>query len=197
MPVRSYPKPTNFDDDVYLPGSKFLASCPKPNSNQWSSHSYWQRSLSDMSDLYLRICSYCSTWIPHSTGVHSIDHFIAKDLDPSLAYIWENFRYVSTRFNSRKGLRTIIDPFNIKLDTLIIDFASLMIHPNPNISDQDLLVLLSDTIEYLKLNDDDDLVNERFYYYQRYLSKKITLDFLQEHCPFIAYEIVRQGLIVK
>lgn len=81
-----------------------------------------------------------------------------KSVAPELAY--ECFRYVSSRFNSRKGTRLILDPFELEGDWFVLGFPSLLIKPNPNLlPDQKKAVL--NTITILKLNTDETLVQER------------------------------------
>ena len=188
-------EPANFDRLVRQPGSKFLATVPNPTDAQWTKKSYWQRALPDMRNAYNKICAYCACWIPHSTGSHSIDHFTAKKINPQLAYEWNNFRYVSSRFNSRKGIKAIVDPLAMIVQWFVIDFTTFLIKPNKAVLTAEELKLANDTISILKLNDDEDLVNERQVYFQDYKTGEITFDYLKRQAPFIATEIERQNLL--
>ena len=149
IPLQPQPEPIDFSQRVRTPGAKFLKQIPKPTSKQWKGKEYWQRVLPDMRQAYKGICAYCAQWIPHSTGNHSIDHFIPKSTAPDLAYEWNNFRYVSSRFNSRKGQRSIIDPFQLENDWFTLSFPSLLIKPHPNLPSHQKTVVL-DTINILK-----------------------------------------------
>ena len=193
IPVEASPEPTSFQEKVRLPGGRFLAEVPNPTTSQWKSRAYWQRMLPDMRKAYKGICSYSSLWIPHSTGNHSVDHFIPKSQEPYLAYEWNNYRYASARFNSRKGLHPIADPFQLFPDSFVLNFKSFFILPNPILESFQKQQLL-DTIEYLKLNDDDDLVNERQDWYLSYQDGHISFEHLSKKALFIAYELTRQGL---
>ncbi len=147
-----------------------------------------------MRSAYGQMCAYCAIWIPYSTGNHSVDHFVSKSVQPDLAYDWSNYRYVSARFNSRKGTRAILDPFRLLEPAFVIDFSSLLLKANPALTaDQQRLAL--DTIEILKLNSDDDLVTERQSWTDAYRTGRITFEFLESKAPFIAYELQRQGLV--
>lgn len=194
LPVNSFAEPSYFNLEVRIKGNNFLAGNPHPNSKEWSEHAYWQICLPDMRKLYNGICNYCSTWIPHSTGQHSVDHFIDKNGTPTEAYEWHNYRYASSRFNSRKSTRTIIDPIGLPPETFILDFANFYIKTNPSLSDPSLKRLADNTINFLKFNDDDELVNERFQFFDDYKNGAITFRYLQSHAPFLASEIERQGL---
>lgn len=193
IPVSIQPEPIDFTEQVRIPGKKFLANVPKPNSQQWRGKEYWQRALPDMRKAYNSICAYSAFWIPHSTGNHSIDHFIPKSIQPHLAYEWPNYRYVSARFNSRKGTHTIVDPFKLQPGWFILDFHSFLIKPNPALATVQKHKLW-ETIKHLKLNDDEDLVIERQTWYLNYLNKEISFEHLKKKAPFIALEVERQNL---
>jgi len=195
IPVSRQNEPCDFSTLVRIPGQKFLKKVPRPTAQQWKHREYWQKILPEMRSAYHQVCAYCATWIPYSTGNHAVDHFIPKSVRPSLAYEWSNYRYVSSRFNSRKGTSTILDPFTLGEASFTIDFSSFLLKANP-----DLPVArqsqIRDTIEILKLNADDDLVDERQAWIEDYRSGQITLDHLQKNAPFIAYELRRQDLVV-
>lgn len=194
IPVEPQPEPEYFSTDVRQPGAEFLAAVPKPTTKQWKGKEYWRKVLPDMRIAYNRTCAYCATWIPHSTGSHSVDHFIPRDVKPALAYEWDNFRYVSARFNSRKSTRTILDPFQIEQDWFVIDFSSFLIRPNPNLA-PDVRNAVENTIDILGLNSDDDLVEERQGYVEDFFARGFPFEHLKKNVPFIAYELERQGMI--
>jgi 5-methylcytosine-specific restriction endonuclease McrA len=194
IPVQPQPEPPVFNELVRVPGKQFLAEVPTPTTKQWEGKEYWRRALPDMRKAYKSICTYCAHWIPHSTGNHSIDHFVPRFREPNLAYEWSNFRYVAARFNSRKGTRAILDPFNLLPNWFIIDFTSLFVKPNPDLLLSQKEAVL-ETIKHLKLNEDDDLVAEREAWIQNYRDGHISFSFLKKQAPFIAYELERQGLL--
>lgn len=193
IPVKEQPEPDNFDERVRVAGMEFLAQEPHPSSQQWKGKEYWRRVLPDLRKSYGGVCAYCANWIPYGTGSQSVDHFVPKSEQPSLAYEWTNFRYVSARFNSRKGTRPILDPFQLEMNWFVIDFNTHYVHPNPSLllEQQDLV---NDTIRVLKLNEDDDLVEERYEWSMNYRCGEIPFDHLKRYYPFIAYEISRQGI---
>lgn len=192
IPIALKPEPPNFSDTVRNPGQEFLKQVPNPTTKEWKEHAFWQKILPDMRRAYNSLCSYCATWIPHSTGSHSIDHFISKAVIPTLAYEWDNFRYVSSRFNSRKGTRFILDPIDIDYGWYTLDFCSFLIKPNSDLSEENRK-LVSDTIDILKLNDDEKLVTERQTWFCDLLNGEINFDHLKKKAPFIAYELERQN----
>ena len=194
IPVPAQPESIHFSKQVRIPGQQFLSKIPKPTSQQWRGREYWQRVLPDMRKAYDSICAYSAFWIPHSTGNHSIDHFIPKSKQPSLAYEWHNYRYVSARFNSRKGTHNIVDPFKLLSGWFRLDFKSFLIKPNSELSANQKDKLWK-KIKHLKLNDDEDLVIERQTWYLNYLNKEISFEHLKKKAPFIALEAERQDLI--
>ena len=194
IPVEMQVEPSSFNQKVQQPGKLFLQQVPRPRSNEWIGHSYWQKILPEMRIAYRRTCAYCAQWIPHGTGRHSVDHFLPRYTHPELAYEWKNFRYVSARFNSRKSTREILDPFQIEQDWFMIDFSSFFIRPNPDLPSH-IQQRVKHTIQELKLNDDEDLVRERQDHVCCYCLGEISLSYLERRAPFIAYELKRQGLV--
>jgi len=194
IPVKLQPEPKHFEDRVRKPGMRFLEKVSHPTQEQWKKKAHWQKILPCMRTAYNSVCAYSAHWIPHSTGNHSVDHFIPKTQDPSLAYEWTNFRYVSVRFNGRKGTRSILDPFKLLPNWFILNFKSFFVKPNPNLSPEQQ-ESINQTIEYLKLNEDDDLVNERVAWCSDYRDGHISFTHLKKRAPFIAHELERQGLL--
>jgi uncharacterized protein (TIGR02646 family) len=196
LPILRKNEPDEFHELVRAPGHLFLAEKPHPRVAEWKGKEYWQKSLPQMRAAYNSICAYCACWIPYSTGSQSVDHFISKKTRPDLAYEWSNYRYSSTRFNSRKGTKTILDPFTLPAEWFVIDFTTLFIKPNSGTLTAAQKQQVENTIEILHLNDDDELVRERQEYYHCYLTGEILYSYLVEKAPFIGYEIHRQGMII-
>lgn len=196
MPVSLQPEPADFAERVTMPGRKFLLEVPNPTVEQWKGKEYWQQALPGMRKAYQEICTYCAHWIPHSTGNHSIDHFIPKSQNPALAYNWNNFRDIAARFNSRKGTRIILDPFQLLPEWFVVDFASFFIRAHPDLLPEQKAAV-NQTIRVLHLNADDDLVFERQSWIASYQQGDISFAHLQRHAPFLAYELQRQGLLTN
>jgi hypothetical protein len=194
IPVEPYPEPGVFQTVVREPGRRFLLVKPHPVSIDWRGYEYWRLVLPHMRVGYCEVCSYSATWIPASVGCHSVDHFIPKSQNPTLAYEWTNYRYVSARFNARKGIKSIVDPFTLQPGCFVLDFKSFLIFPNATLDDMSREAI-TQTIEILRLNSDDDLVNERVIYFNEFISGEVTFTHLKKRAPFIAFEIERQGLL--
>ncbi|PMD95549.1 hypothetical protein BWI97_14430 [Siphonobacter sp. BAB-5405] len=194
LKIDLHSEPLDFDKDIRTRGLEFLKTTPNPNQNQWKSHAYWTSSLETMSNLYNGVCNYCAVKLGRHATKGSIDHFIPKSQNPNLAYEWNNFRFCSTRFNTKKGVGKILDPSTINNDWFCIDFSNLFVCVNPTILDPILFKKIDDTITKLALND-DDLVDERFEYYIEYKNSERTLDNLKKWAPFLASEMIKQNKI--
>jgi 5-methylcytosine-specific restriction endonuclease McrA len=194
IPVQPQPEPQNFTQRVKSPGIEFLKHTTKPSSKQWDGHEYWRRALPDMRKAYKGICTYSAQWISDN-GSDSIDHFIAKSSRPDLAYEWENFRYASLKFNSRKGTHIILDPFTLMPDWFVLEFPSLLVKPNAELSPRDR-VAVQHTIDVLRLNDEGCLDSRRSWIEHFYLGH-FPFAHLQDMMPFVAYELRRQDMIDK
>jgi len=197
LPVLRKDEPDDFHELVRAPGLVFLAEKPNPKAAEWKGKEYWQKALPQMRAAYNSVCAYCACWIPHSTGSQSVDHFNSKKIRPDLAYEWSNYRYASSRFNSRKGTKTILDPFSLSSEWFVIDFTTFFIKANTPILTGSQKLQVENTIETLHLNDDDELVKERQEYYHCYVTGEISLAYLAGKAPFIGHEVRRQGLIDK
>lgn len=192
IPIQMMPVPSDFDNKVRRFGQAFLSSNPKPTSSQWHRKDYWRYALMDLRTAYHETCAYCAQWIPYSTGAHTVDHFIPKSQQSTLAYEWSNFRYASSRFNGRKGTQEILDPFQLEYGWFTLDFITFLIKPSRSI-DPNLKIKIKHTIDVLKLNTDQRLVNERREWYSRYIDSRVSFEYLVSIAPFIAYELERQG----
>lgn len=122
----------------------------------------------------------------------SVDHFAPKTKFPRQAFEWRNYRLCLDRINGYKGEHEVLlDPFAIQPNTFYLDFANLFVTPNKE--QMDIMVQRAQrTIDLLRLNIDDTLVELRFRALDCYL-KSGDKDFLQQWYPFIAYEVNRQN----
>lgn len=196
IPVRKQPEPGDFDKRVRTPGREFLESVPAPTAKQWKRHEYWKEVLDKMGQCYNWVCAYSALWIPPVTGARSIDHFVPKSVNPSLAYEWNNFRYASSTMNSRKGTKTVVDPFALKPGWFEMDFERLEVKPNPDLLPEDAEAVRR-TIKILKLDTDEEYKDACQNWIISYCKGEITFNFLKKAAPFIAHELERKGLKKK
>jgi hypothetical protein len=123
----------------------------------------------------------------------SVDHFVPKSVDKNLAYEWSNYRLSSLRLNSYKGDRTdVLDPFLILKGWFVLNLTNFLVEPNTGLEPQ-IETAVRNTIEALRLNRDDVLVNLRFRIVRDYAKNLMPFDFLTIYYPFIASELDRQS----
>ncbi|MEW5816718.1 MAG: hypothetical protein AB1798_15160 [Spirochaetota bacterium] len=192
IPITRQPEPKNFDRLVRKPGKKFLRNTPNPTNKDWKNNRYWQAVTVELYNAYKGICSYSGEWISRPG---SVDHFIPKRRNPYLAYEWDNYRLSSPKLNNYKGDKEgITDPFAIDFGWFVLEFPSCLIKPGLGLS-TDEKRMVQYTIDVLKLNDGDDLVQNRCNILVYYAHGDISFKFLSERYKFIAAELQRQGLV--
>ena len=188
IPVKMFPEPVDFDAKVRRKGLGFLALTPSPTQGQWHRKSFWREIIPEMRILYGGICNFCGVWIPYHTGSQSIDHFLNKNVNPNLAYEWTNFRYVSSRFNSRKQVSEIIDPFTVTNQDFLIRPDNFKVYPGKKLSILREALVDTTITKILNLNS-RELIAERFSFYQKYLRYNREILYLEEIAPFLAREV--------
>jgi hypothetical protein len=193
IPVIAAAEPQSFDATVRQRGTRFLNSLPSLVKVDFRGREYWRYCLEDLAAAYGNICAYTCHFVAVDVGGNSVEHFVPKAVDPLQAYEWTNFRFVASRLNSRRGQKTIIDPFLVQQDMFQLDFPSLLIDVGVAHTQN---ALLHDTIKALKLND-GKVRKSRERYVKYYANKQISIKFLRENAPFIHYEIKRQKILTS
>jgi uncharacterized protein (TIGR02646 family) len=192
IPVSCKPEPPHFNKLVRVPGNNFLRTTQRPTKKQWKRNDYWSLISDNLYKAYNGICAYVSIWIPKVTGSRSVEHFVPKSVRPDLAYEWSNYRLVCSLMNGRKdNHQDVLDPFTLAPNWFILDFPSLIVKSNHDLNPTDEQ-RVNATINRLKLND-DECIEARSHWLKEYCRNR-DLQFLQNYAPFIAYELVRQGI---
>lgn len=190
IPVALKPEPADFDRQVRQKGKQFLDEHGVPDKSS-GFRNYWRNIIDDLHRLYDGICAYtCIYLVPPGT----VDHFLPKSKYPDLAYEWTNYRLTSAVINQRKGeSEDVLDPFHVQPGWFTMDFPSCLIRMS-DIIPPEYARKAACTIEILKLNDDDRIVQERCDIIMEYVEKTVAMPFLEKRYPFIAMEIKRQAL---
>jgi hypothetical protein len=191
--IRVSPKPEypGFDGEVRIPGAAYLATCPAPTSEQFRRKNFWTRAAPELHAAYSGVCAYTAMYLPERG---TVDHFLPKTTHPDLAYEWSNFRLASGRVNGSKGnLIDILDPFVIEDDWFYMDIPPCLLRPNPGLETA-LRNRIAGTINSLRLNQDDNYVQERCNILMDYARGDVSTNFLERRYPFLAKEVNRQGL---
>ena len=196
-------EPADFDAGVRKPGASFLHATPHPTSDEWRRHDYWRRVLGDLLVSYRNICSYSGSWTKaNASGIStpqdsSVDHFIPKSVVPFQAYEWSNFRLSRARLNNRKGdHQDVLDPFTLPGRWFTLDFRSFLIFPSDFLLSKEK-EQVQKTIDRLRLNTDNDYVQERVEVISGYCLGKSTLATIEDFWPFIASEMKIQDFDAK
>lgn len=194
IPIEPQPEPPHFEHMVKQPGKAFLEVKSHPTTEEeWKGHNYWKHVARDLYDAYAGICAYSCTWISPTTGISNVEHFRPKSKYPQDAYNWENYRLACWKMNKNKGIyEDVLDPFTLQDNWFVIDFSSLMVFPGDHLTEHDAR-LVSKTIKRLKLNEDEDCIEERKKWIGDYVTGEITFAHLKKKAPFLASEIERQG----
>lgn len=192
IPVVLQAEPHNFHANVRTPGTAFLASTPNPNQEQFKKANFWKQAAKEVYEAYSRVCAYTCRYIDTPSG--SIDHFNSKSAHPQQAYEWSNYRLSLHRVNGYKGSSLdVIDPFLVMPGWFVIDFPSCLVKPGDGLEAHTHDRVLA-TIKTLKLNDDDSFVQDRCDVMFMFATRDVSLAYLTKRRPFLAAEVVRQGI---
>ncbi len=191
IPVTLQLEPHSFNVNVRIPGQKFLAKTPAPTHEEFKRNSFWKSAAKEVYEAYSRVCAYTCRYIDVPNG--SIDHFNSKSTHPLQAYEWSNFRLCMHRVNGHKGTSVVIDPFAVLPGWFVLDFPSCLVKPGAGLDEQ-TRERVEATIKALKLNDDDTFVQDRCDVMMMFAQGDVALGYLRKHRPFLAIEVVRQGI---
>ena len=190
IPVKEQPEPCSFDRLVRQPGRQSLNA----RDGAGKLASYWKKVRNELHAAYGGVCAYTCVYL---VGTWSVDHFLPKTTHRHLAYEWTNYRLASQIANSRKGEHDgILDPFRIGERWFGLAFPACLVVPGPALPECKTREAAR-TIQLLKLNDDDDLVQERCNMIMYLRDRVVKVEYLQERYPFIAHELHRQDVIGK
>ncbi|MDO8723099.1 MAG: hypothetical protein Q7J31_12885 [Syntrophales bacterium] len=189
--VTPQPEPRDFNKKVRERGQRFIATNPRPTGKQFKKKAFWKSAANDLRAAYGGICAYTCFYILSSA---SVDHFLPKSLYPKLAYEWSNFRLSRPQVNQYKAdSMEVIDPFVAQTGWFVLDFPSCLVRPSNGLPAV-ITEQVNKSIQILKINEDDTFVQERCDLMLDFAEGKVTLTFLSKRYPFLATEIVRQGI---
>lgn len=188
--VRPQQEPADFDNVVRRPGNAHLARLRNRGQRLWF-RPLWNAVYDEFHRAYGGLCAYTCFYLPERG---TVDHFLPKMRFPLLAYEWSNYRLSSPRANQFKGTQDgILDPFLIEEGLFVLNFPSCLVSVREELAPE-LAAKAEYTIDILKLNDDDYLVQRRVDLVKAYVDGDISRRYLHRMNPFIFDEINRQGL---
>ncbi len=196
IPVHPQPEPNAFNDEVRIPGLKWLRengiALDGPPPESASLPALWRNMMKELWVSYGKVCAYLCIYICWPTGAVTTDHFVAKSRNAGLAYEWLNYRLCCLGANRRKNrFDDILDPFEIEPDTFFLHCASGEIFTNPALP-VGSKEKAEETIRRLNLNDPmtQDMRAEHF---GKCMKGRWSEEELKEQSPFVWYEARRQG----
>lgn len=179
-------EPPEFDVQVRQPGRRWLETGGK------STPGYWRRVVHELRAAFQDRCAYTAMWL---SAPGTVDHFVSRDEDRSLAYEWSNFRYAAGWVNSSKSsLRStqILDPCEIGDDwfEIVLPGCSLRITERcPEEARERARFML----RRLGLDHGPNVIPFRKRIYEMY-RKGLPLDEVEKLAPLIARAIRQQQL---
>lgn len=184
--VEPQPEPPDFDARVRQPGQADLRSSElRP---------LWRHCATQLWEAYKGVCAYSSLHIPRGTGALSVDHLLPKSKRRELAYEWSNYRLACVRMNARKNdLEEVLDPFEVRDGWFALELSTLEVIPGQGLT-EDIRARVQATIDRLDLND-QEFVRAREAYFTAWSEGETKFRYLRKHCPFLAKELVRQGVV--
>lgn len=158
----------------------------------------WRKALDDMLIKYDRRCAYLSMYIHHATGSPTVDHVLPKSYAWNLVYEWSNYRLCAAIVNSKKNdLLTLVDPFDVDQGWFELNLATFHVQRGANAPELHW-EKIDATLPVLNIR---DCCKEREEYIYRYrlgpANRGIDLFYLEDRAPFIAFELRRQGQLLR
>ena len=179
-------EPAEFGDKCRQPGLKWLAEHPKPTvkkkGERWRPYDYWSQFRPDLRNAFRGLCSIAAMYEPAGT----VDHFVSCDTNETLAYEWDNYRFVSQWLNSSKqNADGLLDPFDVQDDWFEVTLPDMQLRLTDNVPGR-FRKAAEWTLERLPIQDDERIVRQRREWYKLYQNKQLTLDGLRTMAPLIA-----------
>lgn len=211
IPVRPAPEPESFERLVRQKGLAAVAELTgapaakrrgPPRSKRYSRPEdipsddlpdTWKQALPELRTRYRETCAYTAMFICDVTGAESVDHWIPKSQQWRLAYEWSNLRFCASRINAKKGTRTgLVDPFLVGEEWFALNLLAGEVLVGPK-APKAQLAAIERTIspEGLDLNR-QVFCDRRGQHIEDYL-RGMPLWHLEQHSPFVARELRRQG----
>lgn len=195
IPVQPAPEPADFNEQVRLPGLRWLQKHKLPLSGPIPPGTLlepaWRACMKQLHRGYGGHCGYVSFYIEPVTGHRTADHFVPKSRHVELAYEWSNYRLACGKINARKqNFEDVLDPFEIEDQTFELNLCIGSIHPSPRLRSAQRQAAEA-TIQRLRL-DDGECRHMRKVLIDSYVTGQIDEDILRHYSPFVWHEMRRQ-----
>lgn len=149
--------------------------------------SYWREALPELRKAFTERCGYSAM---HDL-VGTVDHFVPRARDRSLAYDWTNLRYASHWINASKGDQEgIIDPFEVEDGWFEVILPSLQLVVSDD-APAHIRKQLQSTLDRLPIGHDERIISQRRAWLAEYEAGRVTLAGLHRFAPLIARAVER------
>ncbi len=182
-------EPDDFDRMVRIPGTLWLSSNPAGDKFP----DYWKHCFGALAEGFNHLCGYSAMHVPELGAV--VDHYLSKSKQRELTYEWSNYRYASSRINSRKHTfdDQILDPFEVRDGWFEVQLGSWQLMTT-NAIPQDKRDRAQFTMDQLDIQTGRDALNLRRRHYKMFLNGQATLATLCCNAPLVC-RAVKSALI--
>jgi hypothetical protein len=181
-------EPADFEERVRIPCNRWLSN--NQHSNDFPDH--WKHCFGALAEGFDHLCGYSAMHVAETGAV--VDHYLCKSNHRNLTYEWSNYRYASSRINSRKGAcdDQVLDPFEVEDGWFEVQLGSWQLIMTAEIPDGKREVA-QHTMDRLWLQTGRDVINHRRKYYKLFLEGVLTTTALRCVAPLI-YRAVHDAL---
>lgn len=180
--VERVPEPQGFDARVRQRGAAWL----KENPSAERPRAYWLEFADALAEGFGHRCGY--------TAMHTmsgdVDHYRAFRGHEHLAYEWDNYRYADGRFNSAKGKKAIVDPYEMGEGWFEVQLPTLHMHATERVPPQ-CRAEVEATLRDHDLRDGERVVRTRLFWYREHLRGTLTLPGLCRYAPLVGEAVER------
>lgn len=147
---------------------------------------YWSAFRGDLARGFGRRCGYTVAYVELGG---TVDHFtpwarLRGSPHEAHAYAWDNLRFCSEWFNSRRRDRPVLDPYVVEDDWFVLLLPSCQLLATERIPSEHRAIA-QDMLDRW-LSDDEALVRSRFAWYSAYREGHCSLALLEERAPLVA-----------
>ncbi len=193
------PEPTSFDAEVRKKGNKNVAErhvyLRQVGYARFDYKPYWRQCLPQLHRAYDGVCAYLCVYIELPVGGVTVDHFVAKSMQPEHAYEWSNYRLACAAMNTFKNeYDDVLDPFSLVDGTFRLELTSGRIFPSPQLLVTEQTLAAEKTIKRLRLDAPNNR-ELRARHFSDFVQGCFTAAYLKRISPFVWLEAQRMQLL--
>lgn len=182
-------EPATFDAQCRQPGIAWLVTSRLANSLVMKERprDYWSNFREALREGFVRRCGYFAMYLPEGTVDHFISWETCKNVNPQMAYEWNNFRFIAPSLNSKKGTLDdrLLDPFEVEDGWFEMDIPSFVLRITNRIPGH-LRPKAEFTMDRLDLQQGRKAVTLRWEWYDLFRSGALSFEGLKRCAPLVA-----------